>query len=108
MDLLEWLANRVRATYLSELREPRYWPRIVFRINEDEVGQFPLKEWEEAVSYIFHLDYRVKYKNIAEAREDCRKRLEQYRQEDIGQKKDRKEVSGWAVRCGKGQKWRVF
>ena len=71
MDLLEWLANRVRATYLSELREPRYWLRIVFWINEDEVGQFPLKEWEE---------FR-----------DC---LERYRQEIDGQKRNGKEVSG--------------
>lgn len=108
MDLLEWLASRMRAMYLSELREPRYWPRIVFWINEDEVEQFPLKEWEEAAAYIFNPDYPVKYENITEAREDCRKRLEQYRQEETGQKKAGKEVSGWATRGKKSQKWRVF
>ena len=96
-DLLEWLFFRVRVMYLSDLREPHYWPCIVFYLNRLEAERFSLKEWEEAVSYIFTTGYLVKYRDIAEAKEDCMERLERYRQEEARQKNAGKEFCGWSI-----------
>lgn len=104
MDLLEWLFCQIHVMYLSDLRVPRYWPRVIYWLNRGEAEQYSIKEWEEAVAYIFCPDYPVKYENITEAKEDCRKRLERYRQEKEGRKKKRKEVSGWTAWGLKEQK----
>lgn len=50
--LLEYLSFKAGCTYLSDLREPAYLPRIQSVLCEMDPRLFDVGQWNDAVNYI--------------------------------------------------------
>ena len=51
-DLLEYLAFRIGAMYLSDLHNERYAYRLQPILCGMEIDHYSLKDWEDAIHYI--------------------------------------------------------
>ena len=50
--LLEYISFKVESTYLSDLHNPVYWPKIQKILCEIDCHAYDLREWNDAVSYL--------------------------------------------------------
>lgn len=51
-SLLEFLKEQIGCLYLSDLPMVQYHDQIILSLEKLKLDSFPLKEWNDAVSYI--------------------------------------------------------
>ena len=66
-DLLDMLAKQTDCAYLSELRNPDFYPLIANILEWIEPNAYSLSEWKEAISYI--TGSREEVREAAQARD---------------------------------------
>ncbi|BDF57703.1 hypothetical protein CE91St36_05200 [Christensenellaceae bacterium] len=72
-DLLDMLAKQTDCTYLSELRNPEFYPLVANILEWVEPNAYSLSEWEEAIVYI--TGEREDVKDAAQARNVLLKKI---------------------------------
>lgn len=69
MHLIDYVGNKCKVTYLSDLHFTIRWIEIIRQIIErEEIQLFPMEQWDDFFEYVLSKPKQSKFKTIVEIR----------------------------------------